>query len=460
MAGVSQEEPLDATAGEGVPSRLRAWLAASWPPEDPPAGDHRPIVLTGSRPLRATPLGAAGRHAVVVAQDATGGRLVVPLVAAGEGWRVARPGDGAAAALLGAIETAAPLADGFRTEGAGRRPGPAGVGERGIGTDQTNESAIVGEDVVVKWIRRPDPARERAPLLLRHLADVGFAEVPAWVGRLVAPDGEGGEMTIALADRYLPGASDGWTWALDALLAHLAEPGTCPPECPARFGARVGRLVAGLHLALAQPSAAIPAPVRPAGATEVRSWHAAARRTLAEALDPATAADPAEAALLATALPVLGAHVDAIAQADGVLVQPVHGDLHLGQILQWRDGLAVIDFDGNPVLPADEVAAPQPAARDLAGLLCSLDHLGRIAIRRSAPDREAAAAAWIAGTIAEAEAAYRATLAAAGRDELLDHRLLAAFRAEQECRELLYAERFLPRWRYAPIGAIRAMVER
>jgi maltokinase len=34
--------------------------------------------------------------------------------------------------------------------------------------------------------------------------------------------------------------------------------------------------------------------------------------------------------------------------------------------------------------------------------------------------------------------------------------LLAAFEAEQECRELVYAARFLPRWRYAPMATLRA----
>jgi len=37
-----------------------------------------------------------------------------------------------------------------------------------------------------------------------------------------------------------------------------------------------------------------------------------------------------------------------------------------------------------------------------------------------------------------------------------DPALLAAFEVEQECRELVYAARFLPRWRYAPIATLRA----
>ena len=38
----------------------------------------------------------------------------------------------------------------------------------------------------------------------------------------------------------------------------------------------------------------------------------------------------------------------------------------------------------------------------------------------------------------------------------VDQALLAAFEVEQECRELVYAARFLPRWRYAPMATLRA----
>jgi maltokinase len=34
--------------------------------------------------------------------------------------------------------------------------------------------------------------------------------------------------------------------------------------------------------------------------------------------------------------------------------------------------------------------------------------------------------------------------------------LLTAFEVEQECRELVYAAGYLPRWRYAPLAALRA----
>jgi maltokinase len=143
------------------------------------------------------------------------------------------------------------------------------------------------------------------------------------------------------------------------------------------------------------------------------------------------------------------ADLDAILAASSVDLQPVHGDLHVGQVLEWSGGLAVIDFDGNPTLGPAGNALRQPAERDVAQMLSSLDHLGRVVDQRTAGAARPIVDAWIART----------------RQEFLaevdpDQRLLAAFEVEQECRELVYAGRFLPRWRYAPLATLRARYDR
>jgi maltokinase len=137
-------------------------------------------------------------------------------------------------------------------------------------------------------------------------------------------------------------------------------------------------------------------------------------------------------------------------------VQPVHGDLHVGQVLRWEGGYAVNDFDGNPVLRPEERLAPQPTARDVAGMLQSLDHVGRVALRH-APDADAdLVAAWIVEARARFLAAYRTTLG--DRTDRLDERLLEPFAVEQECREYVYAARHLPRWVYVPDAAMPALL--
>ena len=141
----------------------------------------------------------------------------------------------------------------------------------------------------------------------------------------------------------------------------------------------------------------------------------------------------------------------------GRRIIPVHGDLHVGQVLRWTGGYAVGDFDGNPVLPVAERLRPQPAARDVAGMLQSIDHVGRVVNRRvegADPERVASLDCHGPGAILEA---YRDRLRTNGRAQLLDERLLLPFQVEQECREFLYAVQHLPRWRYVPDQALQAL---
>jgi maltokinase len=94
--------------------------------------------------------------------------------------------------------------------------------------------------------------------------------------------------------------------------------------------------------------------------------------------------------------------------------------------------------------------------RDVAALVRSADHLGRIASRRRV-GRELDIAGWIERSIAGVIEAYWEGLAAHGRADLFDGRLLRPFEVAQEAHEFVYAARFLPRWRYVPDLAMAAM---
>src|SRR6266480_299836 len=78
---------------------------------------------------------------------------------------------------------------------------PPAAGERPITVDQTNVSVVVGERVVVKWIREPSPHPHRAPGILARLVAAGFHQTaPAYA----AVHRDGG--LIALVTGYLPDA--------------------------------------------------------------------------------------------------------------------------------------------------------------------------------------------------------------------------------------------------------------
>ena len=389
----------------GTDAALLGELRASWPPAGAAAGNagFTRVDLGTLSPAAAIRL--TDRLGVALAAEPkrpAGSFASVPVVLEGSSWRRGRPGDGISAFVAGA-----PMAS-----------------ERSIGVDQTHDSVVVGERAIVKWFRHVGPGPSRAATLLAHLAEVDFGGIPAPLGSLAWRSPSGVDLTLAQGDAYLPGARDGWEWCLD-----LAESGD------ASVGGQLGELVAGLHQALATPSSILREPVGRAGREEIGRWRAQALATL----DDAVAATPGTD--LPEWEPAMRAALDGMA-ARSVPIQPVHGDLHVGQVLEWPGGRAVIDFDGNPALPEAANAVLQPPERDVAQMLTSLDHLGRVVEERGGGDRST----WIA----DARSGF---LAAVGR---VDERLIEAFEVEQECRELVYAARFLPRWRYAPMATLRA----
>ena len=74
----------------------------------------------------------------------------------------------------------------------------------------------------------------------------------------------------------------------------------------------------------------------------------------------------------------------------------VHGDLHAGQFLRAGDRLLITDFDGNPLADSAERRLPQSPLIDVASMVQSIDHVGRIVVTRRHPDRGAEVAARIA----------------------------------------------------------------
>jgi maltokinase len=410
------------------------------------------------------------RHALVV--SCVGGAVrLTPAVGGDTGWRRADPGPGTATAFIAALSAATGPAgtgppSGFRIRHfapqpesqapqpdsqPGSEPQPATSPERGFTVDQTNESVVVSERFVVKWLLAPEQRPHPAPPLLAHLAEVGFRRTPApyaalwWSPEQAGVEQAGPSALLALVAGYLPEADDGWDWCVADLLAEWSG------GSPARFPADLGVLAADLHAALATPSATFPEPLTQAGPAEVAAWARGSAEAVRAALACTTGADRAW-------LQSKADHLRGDAAPPWISQTPVlhiHGDLHVGQILRWRGGLAVTDFDGNPAMAFEEPVR-QPAARDIAQLLTSLEHVAQIADKRTGYQQTGRALAFAATARQDCFDAYRARLTSHGASHVLDERLLNPFAVEQECRELIYAAKFLPRWTYAPMNVLRS----
>jgi maltokinase len=375
--------------------------------------------------------------------------LVSPLVEEHVAVRRAVPGDGAFAGIWAAIR-AGGRAGRFTAWPSDGAPDALQPRERVIDVDQSNDSVVVGESVVVKLYPRTAPGLQPGLELPAHLAAAGFVAMPSPLGALTWSLEDGRDAILVTAAGFLPGARDGWDWYLSLVLGWLdGTAGDAEAFAPA---SDCGALMGALHAGLATPTSVMPDPLGTAGEGVVLAWRTRALSLLAEALEVTGGAEGARLRAREGAIRESLATID-VAQTP---TMRIHGDLHVGQMLAWDGGLAVADFDGDPVAPADVRLAPDAPTRDVAAFVRSIDHLGRVAQERR-PGRETDVEAWIARSRGEVLRSYREALAAAGCSALFDPRLLRPFEVAQELHEFVYAARFLPRWRSVPDLALRAM---
>ncbi len=269
------------------------------------------------------------------------------------------------------------------------------------------------------------------------LAEAGTTRVPGMVGNVSATwpsvaDGEPAHGHLAFAQEFYPGTEDAWRVALRA----VAEAHDFTREAH-----DLGAATAEVHALLAQ---ALPTePVSPDAVAQtiasMRSRYVAAASEV-----PAIAAYDHEIAEV----------FDRAARAPWPVLQRIHGDYHLGQVLQVPvRGWVLLDFEGEPLRPLAERTRPDLTVRDIAGMLRSFDYAAG-SWEQSHPG--GSAREW-------AEAAQAAFLdgyaAAAGRDPREDADLLAAFQLDKALYEVVYEARNRPTWLTIPTDAVVRLLD-
>lgn len=280
-------------------------------------------------------------------------------------------------------------------------------------------------------------------------------------GRGVRESVVGEPVVLAVATRYLGAGQEGWSRFRDLARAVLEADPDSPRarddvwQASRALAQDAGATLARFHLAVATPSDVWPRPRSLADEAVQARWRAQARAVwdrACEALDDAEVTEaPTDAAR--QRLERIGRRLAAVWPADDpepepTPVMPIHGDLHVGQLLTVEGRMVVTDLDGDPSLPPSERARPASPAKDLAALLRSVDHVGRLAALRGGqvPMDAPAVDDWIVLMRTEATTAYRARLTAAGAADLLDVAWVARFETAQLAHELHYAMTRLPMW--------------
>lgn len=305
--------------------------------------------------------------------------------------------------------------------------------------EQSNTSVIFegddGPPVICKVFRVVVDGANPDVVVQEALADAGSTRVPAPLGDLsgewTGPGGERRHAHLAFAQEFLPGVEDAWRVAVRAAAAGTS------------LGARaseLGAAVAAVHRDLA---AAFPVhePTEPVRAALRATWR-----------------DRAAAALLA--VPELEQHREAITavyaraeESRWPRLQRIHGDLHLGQVIDAPGrGWLLLDFEGEPLRPLPERTAPDLALRDVAGMLRSLEYAAGAAHREHGAD---VPAAWVTAARTAFLDGYARE---AGHDPRSDAALLTALELDKALYEAVYEVRNRPDWLPIPVAGVRRLL--
>jgi maltose alpha-D-glucosyltransferase/alpha-amylase len=357
---------------------------------------------------------------------------------------------------------------------------------RAVETEQSNSTALVDNEYVVKVYRKLESGINPEIEVGRFLTEVaGFANTPALLGSVELAEGNT-TSAIAIVHAFVENQGDAWTVTsayLDRfveeqrLLAASEHPGESEEQTPyLRYMSQIGRRVAEMHLALAGSTEFVDFAPEPTRSEDVQRWIedvvARAERVFEVLRQRRDTVREADRPLIDQALAQRATLHDRLralipGTIDGLNIRH-HGDFHLGQILIVKDDIFIIDFEGEPRRSQAERRRKAPAARDVAGLIRSIDYSATAAMERAlkvAPDEQgklaAALAEWRERSAAAFLSAYREIMANQPlwpADKPAAEQMLNFFLLEKVFYEIEYELAHRPEWLRVPLtGMLRIL---
>ncbi|RYC14676.1 maltokinase N-terminal cap-like domain-containing protein [Nocardioides zhouii] len=325
--------------------------------------------------------------------------------------------------------------------------------------EQSNSSVAFGEDSLMKVFRKVTPGVNPDIAIHQVLTEAGSSHVAALYGWLDLVDDEVGgtysTIQLAMLQQFLRTASDGWDLALASVRNLFAEADLHADEVGGDFAGEAARL--GVALAEVHADLAEHFPVERRDGAALDALAGAMEGRLDAALDVVPDLAPYAGGLRET--------FGRLRELDGIDVQQVHGDLHLGQTLRTVKGWKIVDFEGEPAKPLAERLLPDSAWRDVAGMIRSFDYAPRVVamtggaslnqqrdIDAESDQRAYRASEWAARNRAAFLDAYTTH-----RGQDLDSTastLLEAYLADKVVYEAVYEARNRPGWLSIPLAAL------
>ncbi len=294
---------------------------------------------------------------------------------------------------------------------------------------------VVSKPSIIKVFRVLHDGENPDVVVQTALAGAGSLLVPRPLGHVAGSWSDGqhvaGSGHLAFAQEFLPGVQDAWRTALVAA------------QADADFSPRanaLGAATATMHATLLQTMGG-EAITDERRAELAHQWRARSADALLEVPDLRTHESAIE-------------DVFAAAEHDAWPdLQRIHGDYHLGQVLDVPErGWVLLDFEGEPLRPLAQRSLPDVPVRDVAGMLRSFDYAAGSVDREHDLNRQD----WAAKVRTAFLDGYGEV---SGRDPRHDVALLRALELDKALYEVIYEVRNRPSWAGIPIAAIERLLD-
>jgi maltose alpha-D-glucosyltransferase / alpha-amylase len=356
---------------------------------------------------------------------------------------------------------------------------------RAVNAEQSNTTALVGGDYVVKLFRKSDRGINPEIEIGRFFTETAaFSNTPELIGSVELIE-DGQPSAVAVVHRFVENQGDAWVASTAFLDRYIEEQRLLPSDFSGesqeqgaylRLMGHVGKRLAEMQLALASRDEIPDFAPEPITAEDLKTAGEQTlertRRIFNELSRRRGSFSESNEGLVdsllnyAENLPVrLRAMLPDSIQA--VKIRH-HGDFHLGQMLMVKDDVYIIDFEGEPRRNLEDRRRKAPAARDLAGLIRSIDYSATAALdraTRNTPDDDGklsrALHNWRARSTEGVLAAYRAAMTDPRLWPAEQHtadRLLDFFLLEKAFYEIEYELAHRPDWLHVPLaGTLRVL---
>jgi maltose alpha-D-glucosyltransferase/alpha-amylase len=279
---------------------------------------------------------------------------------------------------------------------------------------------------------------------------------PALLGTIHFVDTEGA-WAAGMLQELVPGATDGWTHALDCVRPWFEREDDSAPPFTGE-AERLGAITRELHEVLASGDPGSPFAASDASSSDLAGWTDGAVATMRRALR--TSKNEKDADAYERTIRDIASRVG----DDAGAVIRVHGDYHLGQILRSvTNAFLVVDFEGEPSRPLEQRRAPASPFKDVAGMLRSFGYAaatlgGKAAERRDAWER-AVREAFLSGYFGANRPPTASRPSILPRSRAHADALISLFEIEKAFYELQYELDHRPDWAWIPMRAIERLAE-